>query len=213
MPVIICEDHQVYAAGLLALLASDPDLVLLGQVDDVLGAYALVQQNEGAVVVARQGLLRRQDYEPVRQLCARGALVLVLAESDSEMELTRALRAGAKGYLSRRLAGWQLRDAIHALARDEPAFDAEVARHLARHFLGEQIPASKDSTPLDQLTRRQRAVALLVARGLSNDEIAAQLGVSITTVKSHLAATMRRLDLRSRTQLAILLLPEARATA
>ena len=144
----------------------------------------------------------------MRRLSDLGAAVLVLAESESELELTRALRAGARGYLSRRLTALQLVEGIRALARNEPAFDTILTRHLMR-YLTEEPPKTdargSRGSPLDRLTERQRAVAVLVAEGLSNSEIASRLYVSQGTVKSHLATVMRRLNIRSRTQLAILL--------
>ena len=208
--VLLVEDQQIYLAGLRALLESDPAVEVAGEVSSAEAAVAVLEQTPGVVVVARQGLLHDPDddpeYEPVRQLCARGAAVLVLAESDSDLDLARALRAGARGYLSRRLTTTQLLEGIHALARNEPAFDSLVARQLVS-YMADQQPrhaAPGPSRSIEQLTERQRAVALLVAEGLSNEEIAARLFVSQATVKSHLGTMMRRLDVRSRTQLAIL---------
>ena len=206
--VLLCEDHQIYLAGLCSLLDSDPALTVAGEVDNVEAACSLAEQHLCDVVVVRQGLLHSPEYEPLRRLSDLGAAVLVLAESESELELTRALRAGARGYLSRRLTAQQLVEGIRALARNEPAFDTIVTRHLMRYLTEEPPKADARGTrgsPLDRLTERQRAVAVLVAEGLSNSEIAARLYVSQGTVKSHLATVMRRLNIRSRTQLAILL--------
>lgn len=204
--VLLVEDQQIYLAGLRALLESDPAVKVAGEVSSAESAVAVLDELEDVIVVARQGLLHDPEYEPVRKLCGRGAAVLVLAESDSELDLARALRAGARGYLSRRLTAPQLLDSIHALARNEPAFDSLVARQLVSYMADQppRLAAPTTSRSIEQLTQRQRAVALLVAEGLSNEEIAARLFVSQATVKSHLGTMMRRLDVRSRTQLAIL---------
>ena len=204
--VLLVEDQQIYLAGLRALLECDPGVAVVGEVNCVESATAILDRTSGIVVVVRQGLLHNPDYEPLRQLCCRGAAVLVLAESDSDLDLARALRAGARGYLSRRLTATQLLEGIRSLARNEPAFDSLVARQLVS-YMTEQQPRSAAPAPsptIEQLTQRQRAVALLVAEGLSNEEIATRLFVSQATVKSHLGTMMRRLDVRSRTQLAIL---------
>lgn len=205
--VLLVEDHQIYLAGLRALLESDPGVTVVGEVGSVESAATCADEHPGVVIVIRQGLLRGPDDEPLRQLCRREAQVLVLAESESELELARALRAGVRGYLSRRLTGRQLLDGIRALARNEPAFDSLVAQQLVSYITE---PSHSSAAPaghrmIEQLTQRQRAVALLVAEGLSNDEIAHRLHVSQATVKSHLGTMMRRLDVRSRTQLAILI--------
>jgi DNA-binding NarL/FixJ family response regulator len=205
--VLLIEDQQIYLAGLRAWRECDPGVAVVGELNSVDSATAILDRISGIVVVVRQGLLHQPDYEPLRQLCCRGAAVLVLAESDSDLDLARALRAGARGYLSRRLTATQLLEGIRSLARNEPAFDSLVARQLVS-YMTEQQPrppaAPAPSRTIEQLTQRQRAVALLVAEGLSNEEIAARLFVSQATVKSHLGTMMRRLDVRSRTQLAIL---------
>lgn len=205
--VLLREDHQIYLAGLRTLLESEPGFVVVGELDSLASAATLGDGELAAVViVVRQGLLVGPELEALTDLSARGAAVLVLAESDSERELRQALRAGARGYLSRRMTAWQLLDGIRALAHDEPAFDATTAAHLLR-YLTDGAAAMEDPapvTPLEKLTTRQRAVALLVADGLTNDEVARELHVSQTTVKSHLASVMRRLEVRSRTQLAVL---------
>lgn len=92
--VLVCEDHEVYRLGLRMLVETEPDLVLVGEVQDVPQASALADQVGCDVVIVRQGLLESPGYEPLRELCRRGFAVLVLAESASELELVRALRAG-----------------------------------------------------------------------------------------------------------------------
>ena len=205
--VLLVEDHQIYLAGLRALLESDPGVTVVGEVGSLESAVAFAVAVLGVVVVVRQGLLRSPDDEPLRRLCMQGARVLVLAESESELELARALRAGVRGYLSRRLTAPQLLDGIRSLARNEPAFDSLIAQQLVSYITEQsRSGAAPDGhRMIEQLTQRQRAVALLVAEGLSNEEIAHRLHVSQATVKSHLGTMMRRLDVRSRTQLAILI--------
>ena len=107
--------------------------------------------------------------------------------------------------LPRRSAGQSLVDAVRSLARQETALDPVMTSQLVRHLTCDAEPAGAGGRAVDRLTERQRDVALLVAEGLSNGEIAGRLFLSPATVKSHLTAVMRRLDVRTRTQLAILL--------
>jgi DNA-binding NarL/FixJ family response regulator len=204
--VVLIEDQQIYLAGLHTVLMDDSGISVIAEFESLEAVSRSGDRLSDAIVVVRQGLATVEDCAPLRELSRRGIAVLVLAESESEPDLVLALRAGARGYLSRRLSPHQLRDGIHALARDEPAFDSLVSRQLLKYMIGE--PRSRpDPTALpaiEQLTQRQWAVALLVAEGLSNDEIASHLHVSQATVKSHIGALMRRLDVRSRTQVAII---------
>jgi len=204
--ILLCEDQELYRLGLRVVLDSQPDLAVVGEVRDLPAAIAVADQDDVQIVVVRQALV---DCTLVRELCRRGTAVLVLADIGAapEPELVKALRAGVRGYLSRRLAAQRLVDAVRALARDEAALDSAVAGHLVRFLSddsGRDGQAPAESNALDRLTERQRDVAVLVAQGLSNDEIARRLFVSQATVKSHLTVVLRRLEVRTRTQLAIL---------
>jgi DNA-binding NarL/FixJ family response regulator len=204
--VLLCEDHEIYRVGLRALIEQESDLVVVGEVVDVASARSLADQVEPHIVVIRQGLLQHAPENAVEALCRRDQGVLILAETESDLDLAEALRAGVKGYISRWVAAPRLIDSIRALSKNELVLDPAFARHLAEFLIAG--PAGPAETPaqlsaLNRLTERQRAVALLVAEGMTNGEIAARLSVSGATVKSHITAVMRRLGVRSRTQLAI----------
>lgn len=211
--ILLCEDHYVYRLGLRVLLHGEPNLIVAGDVDDVRAACSFVDRVDTDVIVVRQGMLDSPGYQPLRELSASGAAVLVLGGSESELDVVRALRAGARGYLSRRLSPPQLVDAIRAVARDEPALDPAICLDLMRQMMNDPdrpVGGWLPETPFDQFTERQRTVALLAAEGLTNEEIAARLYVSQATVKSHLTVVMRRLDIHSRTLLAVLVHRDAR---
>ncbi|MGC5225457.1 LuxR C-terminal-related transcriptional regulator [Micromonospora sp. DT81.3] len=211
--VLLCEDHEIYRIGLRVLIEREPDLVVVGEVVDIASACSLADRVHPHVVVIRQGLLQDVQEQSVGALCRLDRAVLILAETESEFDLAEALRAGARGYLSRRVAAPRLVDGIRALSRDGLALDPTFARHLVQFLTAGPTGPAETPTQLGALTRltdRQRAVALLVAEGMSNGDIAAQLFVSNATVKSHLTTVLRRLGVRSRTQLAILVNNTAR---
>ncbi|MGC5225472.1 LuxR C-terminal-related transcriptional regulator [Micromonospora sp. DT81.3] len=211
--VLLCEDHEIYRIGLRVLIEREPDLVVVGEVGDVASACSLAARVHPQVVVIRQGLLEDLQEQSVSALCLRDRAVLILAETETESDLAEALRAGARGYLSRRVAAPRLVDGIRAVSKDGLALDPTFARHLVRFLTtGPTGPAEIPTQlgALTSLTERQRAVALLVAEGMSNGEIAARLFVSNATVKSHITTVLRRLGIRSRTQLAILVNNTAR---
>ncbi|MGY1729255.1 LuxR C-terminal-related transcriptional regulator [Geodermatophilus sp. SYSU D01062] len=203
--VLLCEDREVFRLGLREVLEAEPDMAVVAETHHLPGALAAVDDVPTQVVVARQGLVQGATLPLLRELCRRGTAVLVLAEPrEAGPELVHVLRAGVRGYLPRCSAAARLVEAVRALARHEPAIDSSATSQLVRYLTDPTPPAEAPDRALDRLTDRQREVAELVAQGLSNEEIARRLFLSLATVKSHLTASMRRLGLRSRTQLAIL---------
>lgn len=137
-------------------------------------------------------------------LCGECHAVLLLADVESELDVVHSLRAGVRGYLMRGSSRSRLVDGVRLLATDgAAALDPTTTRHLLQFI--SQAAEEPTRTLLDVLTDRQRAVALLAADGLNNQEIAQNLYLSQATVKSHLAAILRRLGLRSRIQLVVMI--------
>ncbi|SFT92009.1 two component transcriptional regulator, LuxR family [Geodermatophilus amargosae] len=204
--VLLCEDREVFRLGLREVLETEPDIAVVAERDTLPAALAAVEEATTQVVVARQGLVQGPMLPVLRELCGRGTAVLVLAEPREEggSELVQVLRAGVRGYLPRCSAASRLVEAVRALARHEPAIDSSTTSQLVRYLTDPATAAEVPDRVLDRLTDRQREVAELVAQGLSNEEIARRLFLSLATVKSHLTASMRRLGVRSRTQVAIL---------
>ncbi|MFC4695020.1 MULTISPECIES: response regulator transcription factor [Geodermatophilus] len=204
--MLLCEDREVFRLGLREVLEAQPDMAVVAETHHLPGALAAIEDVPAQVVVARQGLVQGATLPLLRELCRRGTAVLVLAEPREEAgpELVQVLRAGVRGYLPRCSAAARLVEAVRALARHEPAIDSSATTQLVRYLTDPTPPAEVPCRPLDRLTDRQREVAELVAQGLSNEEIARRLFLSLATVKSHLTASMRRLGVRGRTQLAIL---------
>jgi DNA-binding NarL/FixJ family response regulator len=204
--VLLCEDHEVFRLGLRIVLEAQPDMAVVAETAHLPGALAAADGVGTQVVVVRQGLVGGATLPLLRDLCGRGPAVLVLAEpgDEAESELVEVLQAGVRGYLPRRSAAQRVVDGVRALARHEPALDSTATGELVRQVTRSAPRDSPGTRALDRLTDRQREVAELVAQGLSNEEIAGRLFLSLATVKSHLTASMRRLDVRTRTQLAIL---------
>src|SRR3954464_3387790 len=212
--VLLCEDQEVFRLGLRVVLEAQPDMAVVAETAHLPGALAAADGVGTQVVVVRQGLVGGATLPLLRDLCGRGPAVLVLAEPGAEAEgeggggrgwgRGEALRAGVRVSLPRRSAAQRVVDGVRALARHEPALDSTATGELVRQVTRSAPRDSAGRRALDRLTDRQREVAELVAQGLSNEEIAGRLFLSLATVKSHLTASMRRLDVRTRTQLAIL---------
>ncbi|MEU2347830.1 response regulator transcription factor [Modestobacter sp. NPDC049651] len=207
--MLLCEDHEVFRLGLRVVLEREPDIAVVAETSHLAQALEASSPAPPEVLVVRQGLVADDDLVLLRDLCRRGTGVLVLADHGPGhgagcAELVDVLQAGVRGCLPRRSAAQRLVDAVRALARDEATLDAAATSQLVRYVTGGACRSPQLPTALDLLTERQREVAELVAQGLSNEEVAARLFLSLATVKSHLTAVMRRLDVRTRTQLAIL---------
>jgi DNA-binding NarL/FixJ family response regulator len=204
--VLLCEDQEVFRLGLRVVLESQPDMAVVAETAQLSEALAAAEVLGAQVVVVRQGLVKGAGLPVLRELCRRGRAVLVLAEPGDEAatQLVEVLQAGVRGYLPRRSAAQRLVEAVRALARHEPALDGAATSSLVRYLTGPESRPGTGTRVLGRLTDRQREVAELVAEGMSNEEIARRLFLSLATVKSHLTASMRRVDVRTRTQLAIL---------
>jgi DNA-binding NarL/FixJ family response regulator len=205
--VRLCDDQEVFRLGLRVVLEAQPDIAVVAETSQLQETVDGTDGPGTEVVVVRQGLLSGSSLPLLRELCQRGAGVLVLAETAERPDsgMMDVLQAGVRGFLPRRTAACRLVEAVRALARKETALDSAVASQLVRYLTGDAAQGGCEERALDRLTERQRDVAALVAEGLSNEEIASRLFLSPATVKSHLTAVMRRLDVRTRTQLAILL--------
>jgi DNA-binding NarL/FixJ family response regulator len=204
--VLLCEDQEVFRLGLRVVFEAQPDIAVVAETAHFAEAVEVAEGPGTQVVVVRQGLVVGATLPLLRDLCQRGIGVLVLAEGGSRPDsgLMDVLQAGVRGFLPRRANAQRLVEAVRALARKEAALDPTVTSQLVRYLTGDVTQGSMEARALDRLTDRQREVAQLVAEGLSNEEIASRLFLSPATVKSHLTSVMRRLDVRTRTQLAIL---------
>ena len=205
MRVLLCEDQEVFRLGLRAVFEAQPDMAVVAETSHLTEALEVADGPGAQVVVVRQGLMGCSGLPLLRDLCQRATGVLVLAETGGDSGLREVLQAGVRGFLPRRSAAQRLVDAVRALARQEAALPSAVTSQLVGYLNRDAAQAGAEGHALDRLTERQREVATLVAEGLSNEEIASRLFLSPATVKSHLTAVMCRLDIRTRTQLAILI--------
>jgi DNA-binding NarL/FixJ family response regulator len=205
--VLLCEDQEVFRLGLRVVLEMQGDMAVVAETDDAATALGAAARDGAHVLVIRLRLLGTSALPALRDLCRRGVAVLVLAEPGDEpqQELVDVLRAGVRGYLPRRSAAQRIVDGVRALARHEAALDVDATSRLVQYLSGAASFTEQGPGALAPLTERQRDVAELVGQGLSNEEIAARLFLSVATVKSHLTTSMRRLGVRTRTQLAILI--------
>ncbi|MEU3535487.1 response regulator transcription factor [Streptomyces murinus] len=188
--ILVCDDHAVVRAGLLALLHSAPDIEVVGEAGSGEEALALARKTAPDVVLMDLQLAGIDGVETTRRLCATSPAphVLVLTTYDTDADVTRAVAAGATGYLLKAERAEDLFTAIHAAARGRPALSPPVADRVM----------SRLRNPRPTLTPRERDILAQLAQGLPNHAIARALFISEATVKTHLRRIYDKLGVDTR---------------
>jgi DNA-binding NarL/FixJ family response regulator len=206
--VLIVDDQALVRAGFRMILDAEEDIEVAGEAADGQEAVAEVQRLQPDVVLMDVRMPVLDGIEATRRLLADGgsqAKVVMLTTFDMDEYVYDALRAGASGFLLKDVPPEQLVAGIRAVARGDALLAPSVTRRVIEEFV-RRPPSSVHTLPpeLAELTARELEVLKLIARGLSNAEIAKELFVSETTVKTHVAHVLLKLDLRDRVQAVVL---------
>ena len=201
--VAIADDQELVRAGLRGIIEAESDLEVIGEASDGEGAVELALREQPDVFlmdVRMPGLDGIQATEQI--VAAQGPTrVLVLTTFDLDENVYRAVKAGAAGFLLKDLPAEDLVAAIrHAAKRSDALLAPAVTRRLVERFARRRPPTKASVRVADELTARELEVLRLVASGLSNSEIAHELHLSATTVKTHVARVLMKLGLRDRVQ-------------
>jgi DNA-binding NarL/FixJ family response regulator len=206
--VLVVDDQPLIRAGFHKMVEARHDLEVVGEAAD--GAEALAQARRlGPDVVLMDVRMPAMDgLEATRQLAGPGVAnptkVLILTTFDLDEYVYEALRAGASGFLLKDAPPEELAAAIRVVAAGEALLAPSVTRRLIQRFADQPPPRKVDAGVLERLTERETEVLRLLARGLSNAQIATELVVSETTVKSHVAHLLMKLGLHDRVQAVVL---------
>jgi DNA-binding NarL/FixJ family response regulator len=197
--VVVADDQEVVRAGIAALLGAQDDIEVVGEAADGAAALAEAARTEPDVVVMDIRMPGMDGLTATRRL-AGGPRVLVLTTFDADEYVYEALRAGASGFLLKGARPAELAEAVRVVAAGDALLAPSVTRRLIEHVVenGLAPPAPPRGTPA--LTPREREVLVLLARGLSNAEIADQLVLADQTVKTHVSHVLTKLGLRDRAQ-------------
>ena len=206
--LLLADDQPLVRAGLRVLFEGEQDIAVVGEAATGEEALSLARHARPDVVMMDIRMPGVDGLEATRQIAADAQLaavkVLILTTFESDQYVFEALRAGASGFLLKDAEPTELLQAVRVVADGDALLSPSVTRLLISEFLA--APEQHHSPPeqLDVLTEREREVMALVARGLSNDEIAKLLTISPATVKTHVNRAMVKLDARDRAQLVVL---------
>jgi DNA-binding NarL/FixJ family response regulator len=191
---MIVDDHDVVRQGVRALINEVPDWTVCAEAADGADALQLATETKPDIVIVDIAMPGTSGIDLIIQLkeLLPEVAILVLTLHESERIASRALRAGARGYVFKSDPAHQLVEAISSLSRGHPFFSPAVSEDLLQFYLN---PVRADDE--DQLTSRERQLAKLVAEGKSNKQIAILLKVSVKTVETHRSSMMKKIGAKS----------------
>ncbi|GIE31589.1 DNA-binding response regulator [Actinoplanes italicus] len=207
--VVLVDDQALVRAGFRALLDAEEGIEVVGEAADGLRAVEVVRETRPDVVLMDIRMPGVDGLEATRRIAADPQLaatrVVILTTFELDEYVFEALRTGASGFLVKDTEPVDLLRGVRAVAAGDALLSPSVTRRVIGSFVSAAAGGRQPEPPreLDQLTDREREVMVLVAEGLSNDEIAARLVISPATAKTHVSRTMIKLGARDRAQLVV----------
>ena len=204
--VLIADDQDIVRAGLTMILDAQPDIEVVGEAANGREAVTLARELRPDVCLLDIRMPEMDGIEATRQLAgpdvADPLAVIVITTFDLDEYVHGALKAGARGFLLKDAGPELLTQAIHAAANGDALIAPSITARLLATF-AHTIPRQPTAQPIEPLTSREEQILISVAQGWTNHEIADDLHISISTVKTHLASLMRKLNARNRVEIAM----------
>jgi DNA-binding NarL/FixJ family response regulator len=213
--VMLVDDQTLVRSGFRFMLEGEDDIEVVGEALDGQEGLRLAKQLRPDVILMDIRMPILDGLEATRQIAGdpslNGVKIIILTTFDLDEYVYAALRAGASGFLVKDTEPAEMIHAVHVVARGDALLAPSVTRRLIAELAAKS--AHPDPSPrLNVLTAREREVMTLVARGMTNDEIAGVLVLSPATVKTHVSRIMTKLDVRDRAQLVVLSYESAMVT-
>jgi DNA-binding NarL/FixJ family response regulator len=202
--VLIADDDALMRAGLAAVLSSDAGIEVVGEAANGREAVQRAQALAVDVVLMDVRMPDLDGINATRELtrAAPGARILILTTFEQDDYIFGGLRAGASGFLLKRTRPEELIAAVHTIAAGDSLLSPSVTRRVIDRMAGQPVPGA-DAGPIGELTPREREVLGLISRGLANAEIADELVIEESTVKTHVKRILMKLGLRDRVRAVI----------
>lgn len=208
--VLIAEDQEIVRRGLKTLLATKPDLQIVGEADNGQRAIQLIESLQAEflppdVVLMDIRMPVMDGVEATRLICEKfpGMKILILTTFDDAKYVAEALRFGAKGYLLKDTPTEELAEAIRSIHKGYTQFGPGIVEKMIANVAVAETDKQQLPPGMTELTAREREILLMIAKGASNREIAQAIFLSEGTVRNHISNILARLNLRDRTQAAI----------
>ena len=205
--VVLADDQALVRAGFRSLLETEDGIAVVGEAGDGAAAVRLAEETKPDVVLMDIRMPGVDGLEATRRITSdeslRAVRVLVLTTFELDEYVFEALRSGASGFLVKHTEPAELVRAVRVVAAGEALLSPGVTRRLITEFASRPARAGTTPAQMGLLTEREREVVALVADGLSNDEIAAELVVSPATARTHVSRAMTKLHARDRAQLVV----------
>jgi DNA-binding NarL/FixJ family response regulator len=204
--VVVVDDQELVRAGFVKLLETEPDLTVVGQGADGLEAVEATARARPDVVLMDIRMPHVDGIEATKRIraLAEPARVLILTTFDLDEYVYEALKAGASGFLLKDAPAEQLVAGVRVVAAGDALLAPAITRRLIEEFSRRPMPPLDGPPQLAELTSREREILTYVARGLSNAEIADELVLGESTVKTHVGNVLMKLGLRDRVQAVVL---------
>ncbi|WP_410576292.1 response regulator [Amycolatopsis sp. lyj-108] len=203
--VVVVDDQELMRVGFRMVLGAQADIDVVGEAGDGAQAIRLAEELRPDVVLMDVRMPVLDGVEATKRIVEAGtARVLVMTTFDLDEYVYSALQGGASGFLLKDTQPDHLVSALRAVASGDAVVSPSVTRRLLDRFVGAGGKPMRDAAELDVLTEREREVLVLIAKGLSNLEIAETLFLSEATVKTHVGRILSKLDLRDRVQAVVL---------
>ena len=204
--VLIADDQALVRGGFRMILEAQKDIEVVGEAGDGREALQRARELEPDVVLMDIRMPELDGLEATRRLLSEDghARVLILTTFDADEYVYEAMKAGASGFLLKDVRPEQLAEAVRVVAAGEALLAPAITRRLIEDFVRRPAPGSGAPAEVAELTEREVEVVKLVARGLSNADIAAELFVGEATVKTHMTHILRKLQLHDRVQAVVL---------
>jgi DNA-binding NarL/FixJ family response regulator len=205
--VLIADDQALVRGGLRMIIDAQQDMQVVGEAENGTDAVASAQRLEPDVVLMDIRMPELDGIAATQRLAERRpprTRVLILTTFDEDRLVYDAMRAGASGFLLKSAPPARLAEAVRVIAAGEALLAPSITRRLVEDFVHRPPPGTTPPAELAELTDREREVLALIARGLSNAEIASELVISQATVKTHVNRLLGKLNLRDRVQAVVL---------